>query len=111
MRTLFLKAQSARNRSNAEGVRDGTNSRWRCLTTMLAAVQPDDALEVLMIGTSVVLAIKRLGEMDKYFEVRLFAITFVLSLAAILIFIGYGLSLFEADEIEYPDNHYCLTEI
>ena len=64
-----------------------------------------------MIGIGVVFLLKRLADTDKYREVKLFVITFILSVVTIVLFIGYGLSFADPPRTECPDNHYCLTEI
>ncbi len=78
---------------------------------MFSTGSPTDALEFLMIGTGVVFLLKRLADMDKYYEVRLFVITLILSLAAIIIFIGFGLSFVDPVSAECPEYHYCQTEM
>lgn len=64
-----------------------------------------------MIGLGVIFLLKRLADMDRYVEFRLFLVTLILSLAVSLLFIGYAFSL--ADWYYKPDcqeNHYCQNE-
>jgi len=78
---------------------------------MSATVTPSDAVEFLMSGIGVLLLLKRLADIDKLLELRLWVITFILTVAVIILFIGYGLGLADWSNVECPDNHYCQTEM
>ena len=78
---------------------------------MTSTVSPSEAVEFLMIGMGVLLLLKRLADIDKQFELRLWVITFILTLAVIILFIGYGLGLADSPNVDCPENHYCQTEM
>ena len=78
---------------------------------MSTTLSPSDAVEFLMIGIGVLFLLKRLADIDKLLELRLWVITFILTVAVIILFIGYGLSLADSPNIECPEDHYCQTEM
>ena len=78
---------------------------------MSATVSPSNAVEFLMIGIGVLFLLKRLADIDKQFELRLWVITFILTVAVIILFIGHGLGLADSPNVECPENHYCQTEM
>jgi hypothetical protein len=64
-----------------------------------------------MIGLGVIFLFKRLADMDRNFEFRLFLVTLVISLTVSLLFIGYGFSLADSHyKPDCPENYYCGTE-
>jgi hypothetical protein len=77
---------------------------------VLSTGSPTDTLEFLMIALGVIFLLKRLADMDKHYELRLFVLTFILTLTVIVLFIGYGLSLADSYYAECPVDHYCQTE-
>ena len=78
---------------------------------MFSTGSPTDTLEFLMAGLTVIFLLKRLADMDRFHEFRLFVITLILSLTAIIFFIGYGLSFADRPNFECPKDHYCQTEM
>jgi len=78
---------------------------------MTSTVSPSEAVEFLMIGMGVLLLLKRLADIDKQFELRLWVITFILTVAVIILFIGYGVGLADSPNVECPEDHYCQTEM
>ena len=78
---------------------------------MFSTGSPTDALEFITIGLAVLFLLKRLADMDRHHEVRLFVITLILSLTALIFFIGYGLSLADSPNFECPKDYYCQTEM
>jgi len=78
---------------------------------MWLTITPSDAIEVLVLLIGVILVIKRLADMDKYYEVRLIVISLILSGIAILFFIGYGLGAAGRFNTNCTEGHYCMTEM
>ena len=78
---------------------------------MPSPFNPVDVVELLMIGIGAILLFKRLADLDKHYEPRLFVITLILSLAVTIFFIGYGLSFADSPNVECPENHFCQTEM
>jgi len=78
---------------------------------MTSTVSPSEAVEFLIIGMGVLLLLKRLADIDKQFELRLWVITFILTVAVIILFIGYGVGLADSPNVECPEDHYCQTEM
>ena len=78
---------------------------------MTSTVSPSEAVEFVMIGIGVLLLLKRLADIDKQFELRLWVITFILTVAVIILFIGYGVGLADSPNVECPEDHYCQTEM
>ena len=77
---------------------------------MLNLSNPADVV-ALLIGA--VLLLKKTADMERYHGLRVIVLTSILSLIAILLFLGYGLK--QSGLIYAPDcvdeQHFCLTEI
>jgi len=78
---------------------------------MPSPVNPADVVEFMMNGIGAILLFKRLADIDKNYEFRLFVITLILSLAVTIFFIGYGLGFADSVNTDCPENHYCQTEM
>jgi len=78
---------------------------------MSTTLNPYDVFELLMIGIGVLLLLKRLADIDEHYERRLWVVTFIVSLAVITLFIGYGLSLADSPNADCPKDFYCGTEM
>lgn len=78
---------------------------------MHSPFNPFDVVEFLMIGIGAVLLFKRLADLDKHYEPRLFVITLILSLAVTIFFIGYGFSFADYVNTDCPEDHFCQTEM
>ena len=78
---------------------------------MTSTISPSEAVELLMIGIGVLFLLKRLADVDKQFELRLWVITFIMTLAVITLFIGYAVSLTDSPSDDCPKDHYCQSEM
>ena len=78
---------------------------------MSSTLSPSDVFELLMIGTGFLLLLKRLADIDKQYERRLWVITFIMTLAVVILFIARGLSLADSPNVDCPKDHYCQTEM
>ena len=78
---------------------------------MSTNVTPSEAVELLMIGIGILFLFKRLADIDKPRERKLWVITFITTIATVILLIGHGLSLAESYNGPCCDDHFCQTEM
>lgn len=78
---------------------------------MTPSVSPSNAVEFLMIGIGVLFLFKQLADIDKQFELRLWVVTFIMTITVVILFIGYAVGLADATNVECPPEYYCQTEL
>jgi len=78
---------------------------------MTSPFNPFDVVEFLMIGMGAILLFKRLVDMDRYYEPRLFVITLILSLVVTIFLIGYGFRFVDYVNTDCPEKRFCHTEM
>ena len=61
--------------------------------SMISTVHVSEIFELVVVFVGVIALLKRVAEMDGYHKVRVIALTLILSLVPILLFVGYALEV------------------
>ena len=78
---------------------------------MTPSVSSPNVVEFLMIGIGVLFLFKRLADIDKQFELRLWVVTFIMTITVVVFFIGYAVSFADVPYVQCTPDYYCQTEL